>query len=150
MEARSAADDRGRGLSLIMRDHLCHIYGVSGDNDVPSFRRETALARTNSKGLALLSQFFLTGMSAFLSEFHRHADLLNISLPLFNFFTRGAFTNHSNHPAGLSGGISGWTSIQSLGGRGAAVASNLADIGAQDSRFVNADNLACGKRSPCR
>ena len=47
----------------------------------------------------LLSQLFLTGMSTFQLEFHGHADLLHISLPLFNFVTRGAFTNHGDHPA---------------------------------------------------
>ena len=31
VETRSAADDRGRGLSLIMRAHLRHICGVAGD-----------------------------------------------------------------------------------------------------------------------
>ena len=42
VEARSAADDRGRGLSLITRSHLRHIYGVAGDDDVPSIWREMA------------------------------------------------------------------------------------------------------------
>ena len=37
----------------------------------------------------------------------------------------------------------GWTSLQGLGDRGAAVASTLADIGAQGSRLANADNLEC-------
>ena len=40
VEARSEADDRGRGLSLIMRSHLRHICGVAGDDDVPSIWRE--------------------------------------------------------------------------------------------------------------
>ena len=84
VEARSAADDCGCGLSLIMRSHLRHICSVAGDDDVPSIWREMYLARTKAKGLALLSQFFLTGMSTFQSTFHGHADLLHISLPLFN------------------------------------------------------------------
>ena len=46
LEARSAADDRGRGLYLIMRAHLRHICGVAGDDDVPSIWREMALVRT--------------------------------------------------------------------------------------------------------
>ena len=74
-----------------------------------------ALARTKAEGLDLLSQFFLTGMSACLLEFHGHADLLNISFPLFNFVTRGYFTNHGNHPACPPGGISVWTPYQAWG-----------------------------------
>ena len=103
---------------------------------------------TNLKveGLSLLSQFFLTGMSACLSKFYGHEDLLNISLPIFKFVTRGAFNNHGNHPACLSVGISGWTSLKGLGNRGAEVASTLADIGAQDSRLINAEKLACGEK----
>ena len=53
-EARSAADDRGRSLSLIMRAHLRHICGIAVDNDFPSIWREMALARTKAEGLALL------------------------------------------------------------------------------------------------
>ena len=49
--------------------------------------------------MELLLQFFLTGMNAYHSEFHGHADLLHIFPPLFNFFTRGKFINHGNHPA---------------------------------------------------
>ena len=98
VEARSAADDRGRGLYLIMRAHLRHIYGVAGDDDVPSIWRDMALACTKEEGLALLLQFFLTRMSACQSIFHGHADLIHISLPLFNFVTRDAFTNYGNHP----------------------------------------------------
>ena len=64
VEARSAADDRGQGLYLIMRSHLRHICGVAGDDDVPSIWREMELTRTKGEGLALLSQFFLTRMSA--------------------------------------------------------------------------------------
>ena len=94
----------------------------------------------------LLSQFFLTGMSTFQLEFHGNADLLHISLPLFNFVTRGAFTNHRDHPACPSGGIYGWTPLQGLGDRGAAVASTLADIGDQESRLSNTDNLSCGEK----
>ena len=106
VEARSAADDRGRGLSLIMRVHLCHICGVAGDDDVPSIWREMALARMKAEGLVLLLQFLLTGMSACQSTFYGHADLLHISLPLFNFVASGAFTNHDYHlicPAGVLG-----------------------------------------------
>ena len=36
VEARSAADDRGRGLYLIMKSHLRHICGMAGEDDVPS------------------------------------------------------------------------------------------------------------------
>ena len=64
---RLAADDRGRGLSPIMRAHLQQICGVAGDEDVPSIWRELALAQTKAEGLALLSQFFLTGISVPLS-----------------------------------------------------------------------------------
>ena len=39
VEARSAADDCGRGLSLIMRAHLRYICGVAGNDDVPSIWR---------------------------------------------------------------------------------------------------------------
>ena len=63
VEARSAAEDRRRGLSLIMRAYLCQICGVAGDDEVPPIWREMALARTKAEGLALLSQFFLTVMS---------------------------------------------------------------------------------------
>ena len=104
------------------------------------------LTQTKADVLAQISQFFLTGMSTYLLEFHGHADLLHISLPLFNFFTRGAFTNHGNPPACPLGDISGWTSLQILGGRGAAVVLTLADIGAQDSRLINADNLSRGAK----
>ena len=54
VEARSAVDDRGCGLSLIMRAHLRHICGKAGDNDVPYIWREMALVHTKAKGLALL------------------------------------------------------------------------------------------------
>ena len=56
------------------------------------------LSQTKAEGPVLLSQFFLTGMSTCHSEFHVHAELLYISLSLFNFVTMGAFTNHGNHP----------------------------------------------------
>ena len=105
VEARSAVDDRGHCLSLIMRAHLRHICGVAGDNNVPSIWREMALARTKAEGMALLSQFFCTGMSTCQSTFHGHADLLHISPPLLNFVARGAFANHGNHPACPFGGI---------------------------------------------
>ena len=120
VEALSAADDCGCGLSLIMRSHLRHICGVACDDNVPSIWMEMALARTKAKVLALLLQFFLTGMNACQPTFHGHDDLLHIALPLFNFFTRGAFTNHGNHPACPSGGISPWTSLQGMVDRGGA------------------------------
>ena len=85
-------------------------------------------------------------MSACQSTFHGHADVLHISLPLFNFVARGAFTNHGNHPDCPSGGMSPWTSLQGMGDRGEAVTSTLADIGAQDSRLANADSLARGAK----
>ena len=78
VEAHSAADNQGQGLSPIMRAHLHHICGVAGDKDVPTIWREMALAQTKAEGLALLSQFFLIEMSACLLEFHEHADLLHI------------------------------------------------------------------------
>ena len=146
VEARSAVDDRGRGLSLNTRAHLRHICGMVGGDDVPSIWRKTALARTKAEGLALLLQFFPTGMSACQSTFHGQADLLHISLPLFNFVARGAFTNHGNHPACPSGVVSPWTSLQGMGDRGEAVALTLADIGAQDSRLANAGSLARGSK----
>ena len=130
MEACSVVDDLRRSLSLIMRAHLRHICGMAGDNDVPSIWGEMALARTKAKGLALISQFFLTGMSACQSTFHGHAELLHIYLPLFNFVSRCAFTNHGNHLACPLGGISPRTSLQGMGDRGEAVVSTLADIGA--------------------
>ena len=105
-----------------------------------------ALARTKFEGLALLLKFFLTGMSVCQSIFHGHADLLHISLPLFNFVTRGVFTNHCNHLACPSGGISPLTSLQGMVDRGEAVASTLAGIGYQDSRLANADSLAHGAK----
>ena len=45
VEARSAADDSGHGLSLIMRSHLHHICGVVGDDNVPFIWMKMALAR---------------------------------------------------------------------------------------------------------
>ena len=146
MEARSAADDRVQGLSLIMRAHLRHICGLAGDDKIPSIWMEMALARTKAYGLALLSHFFLIGMSACQSTFHSHADLLYISPPLFNLVARGAFTNHGNHPACPSGGISPWTSLKVMGDRGEAVASTLTDIGSQYSRLANADSLYRGAK----
>ena len=103
-----------------------------------------ALSWTKAEGLALLYQFFLIGMSACLSEFHEHADLLHISLPLFNFVPMGAFIKNGKHPACPLGEISAWISLQVLGGRGAAAASTLANIVAQDSRLSNADSLYRG------
>ena len=117
VEVRSAVDDCGRGLSLITIFHLRDICGVAGDDDVPYIWRDMALARTKAKGLALLSQFFLTGMSACQSTFNGNADLLHPPPPLFNFVVRGAFTNHGNHPACPSGGIYPWTSLQGRGHR---------------------------------
>ena len=73
VEARLSVDNQGRGLSPIMQAHLRHICGVTGGEYVPSIWREIALVRTKLEGLVLLSQFFLSGMSAYLSEFHRHA-----------------------------------------------------------------------------
>ena len=115
VEARSAADDQWEGLSPIMQAHLRHICGVAGDKNITSIWRDMLLARTESEGLALMSQLFLTEMSACLSKFHDHADLLHISLPLFILVMKGAFTNHNNHMPCLSGGISDLTSLQGLG-----------------------------------
>ena len=129
-----------------MRAHLRQTCGVVGEEDVPSICRDMALSWRKAEGLVLLSQFFLTGMIACLSEFHGHADLLHISFPLFNFFTRGEFTNHINHTVCRLGRISGWTPLKVLGGRNSSIVSTLAEIGAQDSCLVNADNLACGSK----
>ena len=63
VEVRSEAYNRGQVLSPIMRAHLRHICGVAGDKDVPSTWREMVLVRTKAEGLAMLSQFFLTGIS---------------------------------------------------------------------------------------
>ena len=68
------------------------------------------------------------------------------ALPLFNFFTSGAFTNQVNHPSFSSGYISAWNSIQVLGDRGESVTSTLADIRAQDSRLTNMDILSRGEK----
>ena len=129
-----------------MQAHLRHICGVEGDEDVPSICREMALSWTKAEGLALLSQFFMTGMIVCMLEFIRQADLLHIYLPLFNFVTRGDFTNHGNHLACTLGGISRWTSLQGLGDRGAAVVLTLADILDQDSRLANTDSLSRGAK----
>ena len=64
VEACLAADDRGRGLSPIMRAHLRHICGVAGYEGAPFIWREMSLERTKAEGLALLLQFFITGMIA--------------------------------------------------------------------------------------
>ena len=105
-----------------------------------------ALARTKAKGEVLLSQFFLTKIKACQSIFHGHGDLLHISLPIFNFVACGAFTNHGNHLACQSGGISPWTTLQGMGDRGEAVASTLADIGAQESCLANKESPARGSK----
>ena len=55
VEARSAADDNGQGISSIMQAHFRHIYVVVEDEDVPSIWREMALAQTKAEDLALLS-----------------------------------------------------------------------------------------------
>ena len=106
------------------------------------------LRLTKVEGLALLSEFFLTGMSACQSKFHGHADLLHISLPLFNFVTRGAFINHGNHPASLLGGISVWTSLQGIVDRGAALASILTDIGPRTPASPMPTAWPAGQRYP--
>ena len=131
VEARSAADNRRRGPPLIIISHLRHICVVAGDDGVPSIWREMVLVCTKVEVLALLLQFFLTGMRACQSIFHGHSGLLHISLPLFNR---------------LLGGISPWTSLQVMVNRGEAVASTLADIGAQDFRLANAYILAHGAK----
>ena len=47
-----------------MRAHLCPICGVTGDKDIPSIWREMVSSQTKAEGLALVSQLFLTGLSA--------------------------------------------------------------------------------------
>ena len=64
VEEYSETVKRGRGLYPIMQVYLCHISFLVGDEDVPSIWREMVLAQTKVEGLALLSQFFLTGMRA--------------------------------------------------------------------------------------
>ena len=81
VETRTAVASSGKPLSDIMRAHLRHVFGVVDHDSVAAIWKELAAASSESKGLALLSNFFLVGMPACYSFFHGHVDLLHIPTP---------------------------------------------------------------------
>ena len=54
IEARTAYLDSGKGLSYIMKVHLCHICGVPKDAEVPSIWTEVLAEKTQTEVLSLL------------------------------------------------------------------------------------------------
>jgi hypothetical protein len=117
-------------ISALKWLHLRMICGVSTNAEIPRIWMEVAAASTRQEGLALLVQYLLSGMATCRREFHGHADLLHVSIPLYNFVAGDRFVNPGENPACPAGGMSFWTSLQGQGDVGLRMAAADADVAA--------------------
>ena len=100
VEARTATEETGAGMSEVMRSHLRHICGVATDAEVPAIWAEVAGARSVATKLALLTQHLQTDLPQCRLKWHGHAEeMLHVSLPLLDFVTKGRFSNIGPDPA---------------------------------------------------
>ena len=141
VEARSATEETGGGLSEVIKSHLRHICGVAADDEVPDIWAEATRARTGSTNMSLLTQLLKTDPSECRHQLFGHAEeMLHVSFPLLDFVMKGRFSNIGSDPACPDGGFLGWTSPQGpASDRGTAMAATEADAVARDSRTTMAD-----------
>ena len=118
------------------------VCGVATNAEVPGIWQEVAAASTRQEGLALLVQYLLSGMNVCRRDFHGHADLLHVSVPLYNFVAGDRFVNPGENPACPAGGMSLWTTLQGQGDIGSRMATVEADMVALDARNAMADQVA--------
>ena len=62
-------------------------------------------APSKQEGIAILSQYILTGMELCCRDFHCHAKLLHVEGGLYNFFPGDRFVNPGMNPAYPVGGF---------------------------------------------
>ena len=92
--------------------HLRLVCGVGTQLDVSEIWADLVAAPTKQEGLAILVQYSISGMLVYRWDFIGHANLLHVSIPLYNFVAGDRFTNPDENPACPAGGMSMWTSIQ--------------------------------------
>ena len=88
-----------------------------------------------------LVQYLMSGMRVYRGYFMRHADLLHISIPMYNFVAGDRFTNPSENPAYPTGGMSMWTSLQSQTDISYRMATTDTDMAALDGRNAAVDKI---------
>ena len=88
----------------------------------------------------------MSGMEVCRHDFMGHADLLHVSIPLYNFVAGDRFTNPGENPACPAGGMSLWTSLQGMTDIGYRMATADADMAALDGRNAAADQIARAAR----
>ena len=126
--------------------HLRMVCGVSTNAEVPGIWSDVAAAHSKQEGLALLVQYLMSGMQVCRRDFMGHADLLHVSIPLYNFVAGDRFTNPGDNPACPAGGMSLWTSLQGQNDIGYRMATADADMAALDGRNAAADQIARAAR----
>ena len=140
--AQSPDEVAEKKISALKWLHLRMICGVATNAEIPRIWMEVAAASTRQEGLALLVQYLLSGMATCRWEFHGHADLLHVSIPLYNVVAGDRFVNPGENPACPAGGMSFWTSLQGQGDVGLRMAAADADVAALDARNAMADQIA--------
>ena len=122
--------------------HLRMVCGVATNAEVPDIWSQVAAAPTKQEGLAILVQYLMSGMQICRHDFMGHADLLHVSIPLYNFVAGDRFTNPGENPACPAGGMSLWTSLQGVTDIGYRMATADADMVALDGRNAATDQIA--------
>ena len=87
-------------------------------------------------------QYLLSDIATCHHEFHGHADLLYVSIPLYNFVEGDRFLSPGENPAYPLGGMSFWTSFQRQGDVGLRMTVVDADVAALNARNTMADQIS--------
>ena len=82
------------------------VYGVATNADVAEIWPNVAASPIKQEGLATLVQYLMSSMWVFRQDFMGHANLLHISIPMYNFVTRDRFTNPGENLACPTGSMS--------------------------------------------
>ena len=69
------------------------VCGVVTNAVMSEIWSNVAAASTKEEGLATLVQYLISGMRVCHQDFMGHADLLHVSIPLYNFVAGDRFTN---------------------------------------------------------
>ena len=89
----------------------------------------------------ILVHFLMVGMKKFRHDFMEHADILNVSILLYNFIAGDRFINPGENPACPAGGMSLWTTLQEKTDVGYRMVTADADMAAVDGRNAAADQI---------
>ena len=118
------------------------VYGVGTNTEVLEIWTEVTVAPTKQEELVTLVQYLMSGIYVYRWDFFGHANLLHVSIPLYNLFAGNRFVNPGDYPVCPTGGITMWISLQGHGNVETRMATLDGDMVAMDGRNFHVDQIS--------